>query len=62
MEQEYQELWKEDGTYWEYLKGQQIDREELDEMVIGQYKDYELERGGEEVGPEDQVPKVELEE
>ena len=56
MKQEYQELWKEDGTYWEYLKGK-IDREELDELVIGRYKDYELEGGREEVGFE-----VELEE
>ena len=61
MEQEYQELWKEDTTYWEYLK-EKIDGEELDELVIARYKDYELEGGGEEVGPEDQVPEVELEE
>ena len=62
MEQEYQELWKEDRTYWKYLKGQEIDREELDEMVLARYKDYELEGGREEVGPEDRVPELELEE
>ena len=62
MEREYQELWKEDGTYWEYLKVQQIDREKLDELVVARYKDYELEGGEEEVGPEDRVPEVELEE
>ena len=43
-------------------KGQEIDREELDEMVLARYKDYELEGGREEVGFEDQVPEVELEE
>ena len=62
MEQKYQELWKEYGTYWEYLKGQEIDREELDEMVLARYKDYDLEGGREEVGPKDWVPEVKLEE
>ena len=56
MDQEFQELWKEDGTYWEYLKGR-IDEEELDGLVNARYEDYELEEGKEGVGPQ-----VELEE
>ena len=33
MEEEYQELWWEDLTYWEYLKEKQVDKEKLDELV-----------------------------
>ena len=61
MDQEFQELWQEDGTYCEYLKGK-TDEEELDRLVNVMYEDYELEEGEEGVGPEDQVPEVELEE
>ena len=64
MEEEYQELWKEDGMYWEYFKEKQIDRQKLDELVVARYKDYELVAGEEEMGAglEDRVPKVDLEE
>ena len=59
MDQEYQELWQEDGMYWKYLKGK-TDEEELDRLVNARYQDYELEEGEVGVGPEDQVPKDQL--
>ena len=61
MDQEYQELWLEDGSYWEYLR-RKIDEGELDRLVDKWMQDYELERGEVGVGPEDQVPKEDLEE
>ena len=64
MEEEYQELWREDLTYWEYLKEKQVDKEKLDELVTTRFQDYELEEGEEERGDglEEQVSKVDLEE
>ena len=61
IEEEYQELWREDLTYWEY---QQVDKEKLDELVTTRFKDYELEEGKEERGDglEEWVPEVDLEE
>ena len=61
MDQEYQELWMEDGMYWKYLK-ERIDEGELDMLVNERNLDYEVEEGEEEVGPEDRVPEVELKE
>ena len=61
MDWEFQELWLEDGLYWNYLK-EKIDEEELDRLVNERNLDFELEEGEEEAGPKDQVPKVELEE
>ena len=56
MDWECQELWVEDGTYWEYLRGK-IDKGGLDKLVDERLQNYELEEGKVEVGPE-----VELEE
>ena len=61
MDQEYQELWLEDGMYWKYLK-ERIDEGELDTLVNARVRDYELEEGKVGVGPEDRVPEVELKE
>ena len=64
MEEEYQELWREDLGYWEYLKQKQVGQEELDELVTMRFRDYEMEAGGEESGEglEERVPEVDLEE
>ena len=64
IEEEYQELWRQDLTYWEDLKEKQVDKEKLDELVTMRFKDYELEEGEEERGDglEEQVPEVDLEE
>ena len=64
IEEEYQELWREDLTYWEYLKEKQVDKEKLDELVTTRFWDDELEEGEEERGDglEEWVPKVHLEE
>ena len=64
MEEEYQELWREDLTYWEYLKEKQVDKEKLDEMVTTRFRDYELEEGEAERGDglEERVSEVDLEE
>ena len=64
MEEEYQELWREDLTYWEYLKEKQVDKEKLDELVTTRFRDYELEEGEEERGDglEERVSEVDLEE
>ena len=56
MDWKYQELWLEDGMYWEYLRGK-IDGGELNQLVDERLLDYKLEKGKVEVGP-----KVELEE
>ena len=61
MDQEYQELWLEDGMYWEYLK-ERIDEGELDTMVNRRGADYELEEGEVGAGPKDWVSEVDLEE
>ena len=61
MDQEYQELWLEDGMYWKYLK-ERIDEGELDTMVNERVADYELEEGKVGAGPEDRVSEVDLEE
>ena len=61
MDQEYQELWLEDGMYWKYLK-ERIDEGELDTLVNERVGDYELEGGKVGAGPEDRVPEVDLEE
>ena len=64
MEEEYQELWWEDLTYWEYLKEKQVDKEKLDELVTARFWDYELEKGEEERGDglEEWISEVDLEE
>ena len=64
MEEEYQELWREDLTYWEYLKEKQVDKEKLDALVTTRFKDYELEEGEEERGDglEERISEVDLEE
>ena len=61
MDQEYQELWLEDGMYWKYLK-ERIDEGELDTMVNERVADYEVEDGEGGAGPEDRVSEVDLEE
>ena len=35
IEEEYQELWREDLTYWEYLKEKQVDKERSEERRVG---------------------------
>ena len=64
MEEEYQELWREDLMYWEYLKEKQVDKDKLDELVTMRFQDYELEEGEEERGDglKEQVSEVDLEE
>ena len=64
MEEEYQELWREDLTYWEHLKEKQVDKEKLDKMVTMRFRDYELEEGEAERGDglEEWVSEVDLEE
>ena len=64
MEEEYQELWREDLGYWEFLKQKQVGQEELDELVTTRFRDYELEAGEEERGGglKEQAPEVDLEE
>ena len=64
IEEEYQELWREDLMYWEYLKEKQVDKEKSDELVTTTFKDYKLEEGEEERGDglEEWVPEVDLEE
>ena len=64
IEEEYQELWREDLMYWEYLKKKQVDKEKLDEFITTSFKDYKLEEGKEERGDglEEWVPEVDLEE
>ena len=62
MEEEYQELWKEDLGYWEYLKQMQVGAEEMEELVTARFLDYQLEEGERGAGPEERVPEVELEE
>ena len=61
MDQEYQELWLEDGMYWKYLK-ERIDKGELDTLVNERVADYELEGSEVGAGPEDRVSEVDLEE
>ena len=61
MDQEYQELWLEDGMYWKYLK-ERIDEGELDTLVNERVVDYELEEGEVGAGPKDQASEVDLEE
>ena len=64
MEEEYQELWREDLGYWEFLKQKQVGQEELEELVTTRFRDYEMEAGEEESGGglEERVPEVDLEE
>ena len=62
MEEEYQELWREDLGYWEYLKQKQVGPEELEELVTTRFRDYELEEGEGGAGPEEWVSLGELEE
>ena len=61
MDWEFQELWLEDGAYWNHLK-ERIDEGELDTMVNRRGADYELEEGEVGAGPEDRVSEVDLEE
>ena len=61
MDWEFQELWLEDGAYWNHLK-ERIDEGELDRLVNERMLDYELEEGEVKVGLKDQDAKVELEE
>ena len=64
IEEEYQELWREDLTYWEYLKEKQVDKEKLDKLVTMRFWDNKLEEGEEERGDglKERVPEVDLEE
>ena len=61
MDWEYQELWLEDGLYWEFLEGK-IDNEELDRAVDEWAQDYVLGEDNLGVGPEEWVLKVDMEE
>ena len=61
MDWEYQELWLEDGLYWEYLKGK-IDNGELNRAVDERAQDYVLGEDELGVGPEKQGPEVDMEE
>ena len=61
MDQAYQELWLEDGLYWEFLKWK-IDDEELDRAVDEHAQDYVLGEDDLEAGPEMWVPEVDMEE
>ena len=61
MDREYQELWLEDGMYWNYLK-ERIDEGELDTMVNERVADYEVEEGKGGAGPKERVSEVDLEE
>ena len=56
MDQQYQELWLEDGMYWKYLK-EKIDEGELDRLVDKRVQDYGLEEGEVGVGPESRFPR-----
>ena len=59
VDREYQELWKEDGLYFEFLKGR-IDDEELDREVNERATDYLLGEDDLGAGPEERVPEVDL--
>ena len=61
MNQEYQELWLEDGMYWKFLKGK-INDGELDRLVDKWALDYELEEDDLGPGPEEQVSEVDMQE